>query len=145
LFLIGRLTKDPELRYTPKNPAVADVSIAISRIYSSEDGGKKEETTFVNVTLWARLAEVVQQYCKNGSPIFCEGRLQLDSWDDKQTGQKRSRLRVVAENLQLLGDKARSAAPSAPPDPPRPAGLPRPASTVAKTPLVDPPLDVDPF
>src|SRR6476620_8969586 len=103
VLLIGNLTRDPELRYTPKGTAVTEIGLAVNRIYSGEDGEKKEETIFVDVTLWARQAEIAGQYLKKGRPVFIEGRLQLDTWDDKQTGQKRSRLRVVAENLQLLG------------------------------------------
>src|SRR6201987_1219035 len=103
VLLIGNLTRDPEVRYTPKGTAVTEIGLAVNRIYSGEDGEKKEETTFVDVTLWARQAEIAGQYLKKGRPVFIEGRLQLDSWDDKQTGQKRSRLRVVGENLQMLG------------------------------------------
>ena len=105
VLLIGNLTRDPELRYTPKGTAVTEIGLAVNRIYSGEDGEKKEETTFVDVTLWARQAEIAGQYLKKGRPVFIEGRLQLGTWDDKQTGQKRSRLRVVAENLQLLGSR----------------------------------------
>jgi single-strand DNA-binding protein len=131
VLLIGNLTRDPEVRYTPKGTPVTEIGLAVNRIYSGEDGEKKEETTFVDVTLWARQAEIAGQYLKKGRPVFIEGRLQLDTWDDKQTGQKRSRLRVVAENLQLLGSRQesegssstsaprRSPSASAPP-PPRP-------------------------
>jgi single-strand DNA-binding protein len=131
VLLIGNLTRDPEVRYTPKGTAVTEIGLAVNRIYSGEDGEKKEETTFVDVTLWARQAEIAGQYLKKGRPVFIEGRLQLDTWDDKQTGQKRSRLRVVAENLQLLGSRPegesssstsaprRSPSPSAPAPPPR--------------------------
>ena len=117
VLLIGNLTRDPEVRYTPKGTAVAEIGLAVNRIYSGEDGEKKEETTFVDVTLWARQAEIAGQYLKKGRPVFIEGRLQLDTWDDKQTGQKRSRLRVVSENLQLLGSRqeGESSSPAAPP------------------------------
>lgn len=108
VLLIGNLTRDPEVRYTPKGTAVADIGIAVNRIYSGEDGERKEEATFVDVTLWGRQAEVAQEYLKKGRQVFIEGRLQLDTWDDKQTGQKRSRLRVVAENMQMLGSRADS-------------------------------------
>jgi single-strand DNA-binding protein len=106
VLLIGNLTRDPEVRYTPKGTAVADIGIAVNRIYSGEDGERKEEATFVDVTLWGRQAEVAQEYLKKGRQVFIEGRLQLDTWDDKQTGQKRSRLRVVAENMQMLGSRS---------------------------------------
>src|ERR1700680_1364611 len=117
VLLIGNLTRDPELRYTPKGTAVAEIGLAVNRIYSGEDGEKKEETTFVDVTLWARQAEIAGQYLKKGRPVFIEGRLQLDSWDDKQTGQKRSRLRVVAESIQLLGSRQEGESSSPTPSP----------------------------
>ena len=105
VLLIGNLTRDPEIRYTPKGTALTEIGLAINRVLSDEDGEKREEVTFVDLTLWGRLAEVTEKYLKKGSPVFIEGRLQLDSWDDKQTGQKRSRLRVVAESLQFLGGR----------------------------------------
>ena len=103
VMLIGNLTRDPDMRYTPKGSAVADIAIAVNRMYSAENGDKREEVTYVDVVLWARLAELANQYLKKGRPIFVEGRLQMDSWEDKATGQKRSRLRVVGENIQFLG------------------------------------------
>jgi single-strand DNA-binding protein len=106
VILIGNVTRDPEIKYTPKGTAVVDLSIAINRYYTMDNGEKKEETTFVDITLWARQAEVVRDYVRKGSLIYIEGRLQLDTWEDKQTGQKRSRLRVVAEVLQLLGSRS---------------------------------------
>jgi len=110
VLLIGNLTRDPEIRYTPKGTAVADVGLAINRVLNTEEGERREEVTYVDVVLWARLAEIADQYLKKGRPVFIEGRLQLDSWDDKQTGQTRSRLRVVAENMQLLGSRSESEA-----------------------------------
>jgi single-strand DNA-binding protein len=139
VLLIGNLTRDPEVRYTPKGTAVAEMSLAINRYIQTEGGEKKEEVTFVDVTLWARLAEISGEYLKKGKPVFIEGRLQLDTWDDKQTGQKRSRLRVIAESMQLLGARDNGGRPadriqgaavgSAPAQPPRPR---------------DPDLDVEP-
>jgi single-strand DNA-binding protein len=105
VLLIGNLTRDPEIRYTPQGVAVADISLAINRFTTNSEGEKKEEVTFVDVTLWNRVAEIAKDYLKKGKPVFIEGRLRLDTWDDKQTGQKRSRLRVVAEGMQLLGSK----------------------------------------
>jgi len=102
-MLVGNLTRDPEVRYTPKGSAVADIGLAINRYYNTESGEKREETTFVDITLWGRLAEIAEKYCHKGKPVFIEGRLQLDSWEDKSTGQKRNKLKVVGENLQLLG------------------------------------------
>ena len=106
VYLIGNLTRDPEIRYTPKGAAVAEFAIAINRTYSGEDGQKKEEVTFVDITLWSRLAEIAGQYLRKGSSAMIEGRLQLDSWEDKNSGQRRSKLRVVGENLQMLGSRS---------------------------------------
>ena len=105
VMLIGNLTRDPEIKYTPKGTAIADIGLAVNRNYTTESGEKREETTFVDVTLWGRVAEIVGEYCKKGRPLFVEGRLQLDTWDDKQTGQKRSKLKVVGDNIQLLGGR----------------------------------------
>jgi single-strand DNA-binding protein len=89
VFLLGRVIKDPELRYTPKQTAVAELGLAINRVTTDPEGQKHEEVTFVDITLWARQAEIAQQYLKKGSPVFIEGGLQLDTWDDRQPGQKR--------------------------------------------------------
>ena len=105
VLLMGNLTRDPEVRYTPKGTAVAELGLAINRTYIAENQEKREETTFVDVTLWGRTAEIAGEYLKKGSPAFIEGRLQLDSWDDKKTGEKRYKLKVVGEALQLIGSK----------------------------------------
>ena len=105
VILLGNLTRDPEVRYTPKGSAVCDLGIAINRQYTLDSGEKREEVTFVDVVLWSRLAEIAGEYLKKGRPVFIEGRLQLDTWDDKQSGQKRSKLRVVGETMQLLGGR----------------------------------------
>ena len=105
VMLIGNLTRDPELKYTPKGTAIADIGLAVNRNYTTDSGEKREEVTFIDVTLWGRVAEIVGEYCKKGRPLFVEGRLQLDTWDDKATGQKRSKLKVVGENIQLLGSR----------------------------------------
>jgi single-strand DNA-binding protein len=102
VMLIGNLTRDPELRHTPKGTAVSEISMAINRVWNNDQGQKQEETTFVEVTLWGRQAELAQQYLVKGRPVYIEGRLQLDSWDDKETGKKRSKLRVIGENMQFL-------------------------------------------
>src|SRR5580698_1786262 len=103
VMLMGNLTRDPEVRYTPKGTAVAELGLAINRVYTGDNNEKREETTFVDVTLWGRTAEIAGEFLKKGRTVFIEGRLQLDSWDDKQTGQKRSKLKVVGEGLQLIG------------------------------------------
>src|SRR5437867_7382769 len=105
VILLGNLTRDPEVRYTPKGSAVCDLGIAVNRVYTTDSGERREEVTFVDVVLWARLAEIAGEYLKKGRPVFIEGRLQMDTWDDKQTGQKRTRLRVVGETMQLLGGR----------------------------------------
>jgi single-strand DNA-binding protein len=105
VILLGNLTRDPEVRYTPKGSAVCDLGIAVNRVYTTDSGEKREEVTYVDVVLWARLAEIAGEYLKKGRPVFIEGRLQMDTWDDKQTGQKRTRLRVVGETMQLLGSR----------------------------------------
>ena len=103
VILLGNLTRDPEVRYTPKGTAVTDLGLAVNRTYTAENGEKREEVTFVDVTFWGRTAEVAGEYLKKGRPVFVEGRLQLDSWDDKQSGQKRTKLKVIGENMQMLG------------------------------------------
>jgi single-strand DNA-binding protein len=114
VILLGNLTRDPEVRYTPKGSAVCDLGLAVNRQYTLDSGEKREEVTFVDVVLWARLAEIAGEYLKKGRPVFIEGRLQLDTWDDKQSGQKRTKLRVVGETMQLLGSRpAGTATPDA--------------------------------
>jgi len=105
VILIGNCTRDPEVRYTPKGTAVADIGMAMNRYFSSDGGERREETTFVDVTLWGRQAEVAGEYLKKGRPVYIEGRLQMDSWDDKNTGQKRTKLKIVGEQMQLLGSR----------------------------------------
>lgn len=105
VMLIGNLTRDPEVRYTPKGSAVTDIGMAINRNYTLDDGERREETTFVDVTFWGRQAEVIGEYMKKGRPMYVEGRLQLDQWEDKSSGQQRSRLKVIGENFQFLGGR----------------------------------------
>jgi single-strand DNA-binding protein len=144
VLLIGNLTRDPDLRYTPKGTAVTEIGLAVNRIYSGEDGERKEETTFVDVTLWARLAEIAGQYLKKGRPVFIEGRLQLDTWDDKQTGQKRSKLRVVAENIQLLGTRQEGEPPASAPTHSAPRRSSGTSAPPARSEPRDPDLDAEP-
>lgn len=106
VFLIGNLTRDPELRYIPSGTAVATFTVASDRTYTSAAGEKKEDTCFVRVVAWARQAELVGEYLKKGSPVFVEGRLQSRSWETPD-GQKRSTLEVVALNIQFLGRSPR--------------------------------------
>ncbi len=105
VILMGNLTRDPELRYTPKGTPIAKIGLAVNRVWRTETGEQREEVTFVDVDIFGRTAENVGQYMRKGRPILVEGRLKLDQWDDKNTGQKRSRLGVVAESVQFLGGR----------------------------------------
>jgi single-strand DNA-binding protein len=146
VMLMGNLTRDPEIKYTPKGTAIANFGIAVNRTYTPEGGEKREEVTFIDLEAFGRTAEIIGEYFKKGRPIFIEGRLKLDQWDDKTTGKKMSKLRVVVDSFEFLGSRegggggegggapsgeGRSSAP-----PPRraPAAAPRPPA--------DPDLDV---
>jgi len=120
VILIGNLTRDPELRYTPKGTAVAKIGLAVNRVWTNEAGEKKEEVTFVDVDVFGRTAENVGQYMRKGRPIMIEGRLKLEQWDDRTTGAKKSKLGVVAETVQFLGSAEG-----------KPAGSPAPFSKEA--------------
>jgi len=151
VILIGNVTRDLELRYTPQGQAVMDIGLAVNRTYKTAAAETREETAFVDIVVWGRQAETCHQYLSKGSPLFVEGRLQYETWDDRATGQKRSRLRVVAERTQFLGrpraaeyqdvaggppeeapaaepgagrrSAPAQAAPTAPPPPPPPAAV----------------------
>src|SRR6266480_2332491 len=103
IILMGNLTRDPELRYTPKGTAVAKLGLAVNRTWKTETGETKEDVLFIDVEAFSRQAETVGQYLKKGSPILVEGRLRMDTWDDKQTNQKRTKILVTAENVRFLG------------------------------------------
>ncbi len=106
VMLIGNLTADPEVRTTPRGNSLTELRLAVNRISTgSNEGERREETTFLDVTCWGRTGEIAAQYLSKGRPVFIEGRLQMDTWEDKQTGQRRSRIRIIAENLQLLGGR----------------------------------------
>jgi single-strand DNA-binding protein len=144
VILVGNLTRDPELRYTPKGTAVARLGLAVNRQWKTDAGEAREEVTFIDIDAFGRQAEVIGQYCKKGKPLMIEGRLKYEQWDDKQTNQKRSKLLVVLESFQFLGDGNRAGGEGAP------AGAPaarRPAATgEAPPPAADsegPPLDDD--
>ena len=102
VMLIGNLTRDPDLKYTPGNQAVCEIGLAVNRKYRTKEGEDREETTFVDCEAWGKQAEVLKQYMTKGKPLFIEGRLKLDTWEDKDGG-KRSKMRVVIENFQFLG------------------------------------------
>jgi|ERR1043166_2508557 single-strand DNA-binding protein len=133
VILAGNLTRDPELRYTPKGTAIAKIGLAINRTWKTETGETKEEVTFVDIDAFGRQAETIGQYLKKGRPILVEGRLRLDTWEDKQTNQKKSRLGVVMESFQFMdsnrgGDASPAGSPSRPArattPPPEPNGEP---------------------
>lgn len=105
VILAGNLTRDPELRYTPKGTAIAKLSLAMNRKWTGEDGQTREEVTYVDIDAFGKQAEVISQYLRKGGGLLAEGRLKLDQWDDKQTGQKRSRLGVVLENFTFIGGR----------------------------------------
>lgn len=116
VMLIGNLTRDPETRFTPKGTAVGEISLAINRSWNNEQGVKQEETTYVDVTLWGKTAELAQKYLTKGRPLYIEGRLSLDTWDDKDTGKKRSRLKVIADTMQFISDGRGRGDHASPPD-----------------------------
>lgn len=132
VILLGNLTRDPELRYTPKGSAIARLGMAVNRSYKTESGETMEEVTFIDIDAWGKQAELISQYLRKGNPLFVEGRLKLDQWDDKNTGQKVSKLRVVMENFQFVGGRAESGAPAGAPaaSSPRPA-RPQPSASAA--------------
>jgi single-strand DNA-binding protein len=103
VILLGNLTRDPELRYTPKGQAVAKIGLAVNRSYKLESGETKEEVTFIDIDAWGKQAELIGQYLRKGHPLFLEGRLRLDQWDDKNTGQKVSKLKDTRESFQFIG------------------------------------------
>lgn len=145
VIIAGNLTRDPELRYTPKGTAVAKLGLAVNRSYTTESGERKEEVNFIDVDAFGRQAEVLAQYMKKGRPLLVEGRLKLDTWEDKNTHQKQSKLKVVLEGFSFIDSnrEGQAGAPEAP--------RPRQASTatasagaVAPSPEPDaPPVEED--
>ena len=141
VMLMGNMTRDPEVKYLPSGMAIADVSIAVNRTWKSESGEKKEEVTFVGCTAFGRTAEVIAEYFKKGNPIFIQGRLKQESWDDKTTGKKQTKTKVVIESFEFIGGDKKSgaqpqdAAPVRQTPPRAPQSVPRPPA--------DPALDAD--
>lgn len=105
VMLMGRLTREPEVRFTPQGTAVAELGIAVNRVWYDQNRNKQEETTFVDVTAWDKQAQTIQKYLRKGSPIYVEGRLHLSTWETKE-GEKRSKLRVRLENFQFLDSQS---------------------------------------
>jgi len=142
VILVGNLTRDPELRYTPKGTAIAKIGLAINRKWTNEAGEVKEEVTFVDVDAFGKQAETIGQYMRKGRPLLVEGRLKLDQWDDKQTGQKKSRLGVILESFQFLDSGNREGGGGVPSAP----AAPRPARGATPPPANDaepPPHEAD--
>jgi single-strand DNA-binding protein len=106
VYLMGNLTRDPEVRVTPKGTSICQFGLAISRSWKDESGQTREEATFVDIEAWGKPGEIISKYCTKGRPLFVEGRLKFDQWEDKTSGQKRSKLKVVLENFQFIGGRA---------------------------------------
>ncbi|MBN8705138.1 MAG: single-stranded DNA-binding protein [Bacteroidetes bacterium] len=105
VILVGNVGKDPEVRYTPSNQAVAQFSLATSESWKDQSGKQVEKTEWHNLVVWGKLAEICQEYVKKGHKIYIEGRLQTRSWDDKETGAKRYSTEIVVGDLLMLGSK----------------------------------------
>ena len=103
VLLMGNLTRDPELRVTPGGLSICKLGLAVNRNYTTKEGEKREETTFVDCDAFGKSAEIIAKYMSKGRPIFVEGRLRLDEWEDRQSGQKRNKLSVVVDNFQFMG------------------------------------------
>ena len=123
VIMLGNLTRDPELRYTPSGTAVTEIGLAVNERRKNANGEWVEEVNFFDVTLWGRTAEVVSEYCGKGSPLFVEGRLKQDKWQDKNTGENRYKLKIIGDRIQLLGSKGGGGGGG-----PRPSGGGRTAS-----------------
>jgi len=134
VIIAGNLTRDVELKHTPKGTAVAKLGIAINRSWTGDDGQKREDVTFVDVDAFGKQAETLAKYIKKGRSILIEGRLKLDQWDDKQTGQKKSRLGVLLESFSFLDSKQGEAQQQRPT-----------SAAVQQPPSQEPPMDDVPF
>ncbi len=139
ITLVGNLTRDPQVRFLPNEKAVADFGLAINRRWKNADGVQQEAVMFVDIKAWGRSAETAAQYLKKGSSVLVDGRLDMDTWDDKESGKKRSKLFVTADRILFLDrkeDRAEGAPPPAASAPP-PARRPAPAAV--------PSIDEPPF
>jgi single-strand DNA-binding protein len=140
VYLIGNLTRDPELRVTPKGTAICQFGMAVNRQFKDESGAMRDDTTFVDIEAWGKQGETISKFCTKGKPLFVEGRLKFDQWEDKTSGQKRSKLKVVLEGFQFLGTGQRDggaptgggefdqSAPAAPHSPPARSGAKPPVA-----------------
>jgi single-strand DNA-binding protein len=105
VILLGNLTRDPELRVTPRGTPICQFGLAVNRQYKDESGQLREEVNFLDIEAWGKQGEVISKYMTKGRPLFMEGRLKYDQWEDKTTGQKRSRIKIVLENFQFIGSR----------------------------------------
>jgi single-strand DNA-binding protein len=146
VILLGNLTRDPDVRYLQSGMAVCDAGLAVNDRRKNANGEWVEETTFVDVTLWGRTAEVASEYLSKGSPILIEGRLKLDTWEGND-GQKRSKLRVVCDRMQMLGGRGSSGEGGQRAGPRRDsqAAQPAPSRDEFDSPPMEPPADDIPF
>lgn len=146
VYLMGNLTRDPELRVTPKGTAICQFGLAVNRQFKDESGALRDDTTFVDIEAWGKQGETISKYCQKGKPLFVEGRLKFDQWEDKASGQKRSKLKVVLEGFQFIGGPREGGAASefdqSAPSPERHSPPPRPSSG-GKTPPPAENLDED--
>lgn len=151
VIFCGNVTREPELRYTPKGTALCSFGLALNEKYTGADGNKVESVVFIDCTAWEKSAEIIQQYVGKGDPLLVEGKMRQENWEDKQTGQKRTKLSCVVQSFRLLGNgkKAEASAPEADPENPiDPADVPRrtitPAARQPKAPdPLSPPVDDD--
>ena len=148
VILVGNLTRDPELRHIPSGTAVTDLGLAVNRTWTDRNTNQRsEETTFVDVTCWGRTAEIACEYLRKGRPVLVEARLQMDEWKDRETGAKRTKLKVVCDNMQMLGSRNEGnsggggGGGGSYQPPPQSDGPQQPASN----PVVNPPDDEVPF
>lgn len=141
VILTGNLTRDPEVKYTPKGTAIAAFGLAVNRAYKTEAGEKREETTFLDLEAYAKLAEIIGEYCRKGKKILVEGRLKLDQWDDRQTGQKRSKVKIVVETMEFLGGTDRESGDDSAAEPPPRRQPPRSGPPKTRPTERDPILD----
>lgn len=141
VILAGNLTRDPELRYLPQGTAVAEFSLAINRTYKNQAGENVEEVTFVEIAAYGRQGEVIAQYVKKGRPLLVEGRLKLDTWEDKQTQQKRSKMRVILEGFSFLDSNRPTEGQPTTATPP--VARPKPSPETAGASPENPPVEED--
>lgn len=145
VFLIGNLTRDPELRTTPKGTAICQFGIAVNRQFKDESGATRDETTFVDVEAWGKQGELVARYLSKGSLAMVEGRLRFDQWEDKQSGQKRSKLKVVLDNVQFLTSRGAGGGAPSSGAAEEPADRPAPPPAAGRPPAQDKGDDDVPF